>query len=137
MKSESQEISAFGKAFINYGSYHFDTTYPSSYISNKIIHIICIPLIAATLLSLLSFIPYSIDFFGFSIGAAELLVLVGFAYHVSLNMFYGLFEGLYIYLFSQAWRWAFSDYSNAELYRLVIIIQVLAWVLQFVGHGVF
>lgn len=70
-------------------------------------------MIAATLLSLLSFIPYSIELFGFSIGAAELLVLVGFAYHVSLNMFYGLFEGLYIFILSQIWKWAFSDYSNA------------------------
>jgi len=30
--------------------------------SNKIIHIICIPLIAATLFSLLSFVPYSLTF---------------------------------------------------------------------------
>ena len=94
-------------------------------------------MIAATLLSLLSFIPYSIEFLGFSFGAAELLALLAFTYHVSLNMFYGLFEGLYIYLLSQAWKWAFSDYSNAELYKLVVIIQIFAWVLQFIGHGVF
>ena len=59
--SEQKPISAFGQAFISYGSYHFDMT-------NRIIHIFCIPVIAATLIAILSYVPLRITLFSYSLG---------------------------------------------------------------------
>jgi uncharacterized membrane protein YGL010W len=66
-------------------------------LSNKIIHIICIPLIAATLFSLLAFLPFSITLAdlpivgGITLGVAELLAAVGVVYYISLNPIFGVF----------------------------------------------
>jgi uncharacterized membrane protein YGL010W len=38
---------------------------------------------------------------------------------------------------SVVWKSFFKDYSTEELFKAVLIIQVMAWVLQFIGHGVF
>ena len=38
---------------------------------------------------------------------------------------------------SFAWKSTFGDYSTEELFKAVLIIQIVAWGLQFIGHGVF
>jgi uncharacterized membrane protein YGL010W len=65
--------------------------------SNKIIHIICIPLIAATLFSLLGFVPFYFTLGdlpivgGLTLGVAELLAALGVVYYISLNPIFGVF----------------------------------------------
>lgn len=36
-----------------------------------------------------------------------------------------------------AWNWMFADYKPSEMRNAIILINVVAWGLQFVGHGVF
>jgi uncharacterized membrane protein YGL010W len=36
-----------------------------------------------------------------------------------------------------AWMWIFADYKPSEMRNAIIIINIVAWGLQFVGHGVF
>jgi uncharacterized membrane protein YGL010W len=94
--SSQQKLTKFGQAFVNYGSYHYDTVYFFLSISNKIIHIICIPLIVATLFSLLSFVPFALTLNNLPIlgnliiGAPELLGTVGVLYYISLNPIFGV-----------------------------------------------
>lgn len=63
---------------------------------NKVIHIICIPLIAATLFSLLSFLPYNHTFENlpvignYTFGAAEVFGLVLISYYFYLNPLFGV-----------------------------------------------
>jgi uncharacterized membrane protein YGL010W len=97
MSKPSHQLTKFGQAFVNYGSYHYDTVYLFLSRSNKIIHIICIPLIAATLFSLLSFVPFALTLNdlpvigNLTIGAPELLGAVGVLYYISLNPIFGVF----------------------------------------------
>ena len=63
---------------------------------NKIIHIICIPLIAATLFSLLSYIPfnYTVDNLpivgSYTVGFAEVFFVVAMVYYFSLSPLFGV-----------------------------------------------
>jgi uncharacterized membrane protein YGL010W len=36
-----------------------------------------------------------------------------------------------------AWTWIFADYKPSEMRNAIIIINIVAWGLQFIGHGVF
>jgi uncharacterized membrane protein YGL010W len=45
--------------------------------------------------------------------------------------------GLFMVGTSYLWKSYFKDYSTDELFKAVLIIQIVAWGLQFVGHGFF
>ncbi len=42
-----------------------------------------------------------------------------------------------LYLSSLVWKAAFANYSQDEMFKIILGLQIIAWVLQFVGHGVF
>ncbi len=74
---------------------------------NKIIHIICIPLIAATLFSLLSYIPfnYTVDNLpvvgSYTVGFAEIFFVVAMVYYFSLSPLFGVKNIWYLIVY---WR---------------------------------
>lgn len=38
---------------------------------------------------------------------------------------------------SLAWQKLFEGYSRSEMFTVILVMQILGWALQFVGHGVF
>lgn len=42
-----------------------------------------------------------------------------------------------LYLSSLGWKAIFASYSQEEMFKIILVLQIFAWVLQFVGHGVF
>ena len=57
---------------------------------NKWIHIICVPLIAATLIVALNYIPLNIDIAGYKIGLGEVALAITMAYYISLNVIFAV-----------------------------------------------
>ena len=53
--------------------------------SNKVIHIICIPVITATLFALLSYIPYRFDLHGHSLGCEHLLGALALLFYLTIH----------------------------------------------------
>lgn len=45
--------------------------------------------------------------------------------------------GIVMGLGTLAWMWMFDGYKQDEIRNVIIWINVVAWGLQFVGHGVF
>ena len=45
--------------------------------------------------------------------------------------------GVLCYVVSLGWKAMFLGYNQNEMFTIILILQIFAWVLQFVGHGVF
>ena len=41
------------------------------------------------------------------------------------------------YGISLGWKRMFLGYNREEMFMIILVLQIFAWVLQFVGHGVF
>lgn len=55
-------------------------------LSNKIIHIVCIPLIMATMLALTTYIPWHTTIAGHQIGAFHIAVAVSLIYYATIGL---------------------------------------------------
>lgn len=82
--------SRFGNAFISYGSYHYNSVYWTGLHSNKIIHIVCVPILTVTLFAMLGYLPGSISISGFKIGFAELFYVLTMAYYFYIHSLFGV-----------------------------------------------
>ena len=101
------------------------------------IHIICIPIITVTLISLGIYYPLG-EYTGTPYQAhAGLFIIFSFgAFYISLDFYSGLVAGIiygsgyfignYLYLIDQ------NNHINN-----VLMLQAICWILQFIGHGLF
>lgn len=80
-----KQYSKFGQTFISYGSYHHNLMYIFSQCRNKIIHVICIPIITATFLALTTYIPLDLEIAGYHIGAFHIAVTFALIYYLSIS----------------------------------------------------
>ncbi len=113
-----------------YGESHINST-------NKLIHWICVPAIMFSLIGLLKSIPFFVtrDFFLHWGGLALLAALVYYL-RLSIPMFLGFAViGLCI-LWGNHKILAAMDYSYAGLAMFSIILFVVAWIGQFIGHKI-
>ena len=102
--------------FAEYGESHRNAT-------NKAIHWICVPLITYTLLGLLWAVsPYALLVFS----------IVALVFYLTLSMTMSLVMLLVVILMA----WSFTLFSREGLVVSCIIIFVLAWIGQFVGHKI-
>jgi uncharacterized membrane protein YGL010W len=105
------------ESFKFYGAFHHNRV-------NKIIHIICVPLIFTTSIELLSRVaPSGVVkslFLFYALSFVKMDVKAGLAYIPALALFYYL---------------ANTFFSNHRTLSAAIFL--LAWVAQFIGHGVF
>lgn len=102
--------------------------------TNKLIHWICVPVIVFSLMGLLMSIPFPLaekSFFAnwaFVVYAASML----FYWRLSQNIFRGLAIILAIFL----WLNYVLLQKGADIFIISVILFVLAWVGQFIGHKI-
>ena len=102
--------------FTEYGESHRNAT-------NKAIHWICVPLITYTLLGLLwALSPYALLVF----------CVVALVFYLTLSTTMALVMLLAVILMT----WSFTLFSREALVISCIVIFVLAWVGQFIGHKI-
>ncbi len=63
-----------------------------SYYSNQWIHVVCVPIIAATMICALSYIPFSFKFSGYTIGVDAIGIAIAIAYYLSINIAFGVID---------------------------------------------
>ena len=102
--------------FTEYGESHQNGT-------NKVIHWICVPLITYTLLGLLWAVsPYALLVF----------CVVALVFYLTLSVTMSLVMLLAVILMA----WSFTLFSRETLVISCIVIFVLAWIGQFIGHKI-
>ena len=109
---------------MNYEDYH---THPI----NKIIHVICIPLIVLTTCNLLSTIKVLFGSVKLELSEILMFLMLGYyLYHSFLTFLVMLFYFFTILTAAYIWRLN-KNYMYQSLY-----VFIFAWVMQFVGHAI-
>merc|ERR1711976_873289 len=120
------------------GSYHDDLV-------NKLIHIVCIPLISITLFMIFFFY----DTFGtkgaqeglFDLNLGLVLYLFTSFLYLNVDLVSGvlstIFYGIGFLVGRTMYLNAAANGTLDELWRPVLIVHIICWIAQFVGHGVF
>jgi uncharacterized membrane protein YGL010W len=113
-----------------YGESHQNQT-------NKAFHWICVPLIMLSLLGLLRSIPFLVSR-DFLLNWGTVVVIGALVYYLRLSI--PLFVGFLIFSFILLWInhqvWLQMDKSYAGLALFSLIVFVLAWIGQFIGHKI-
>ena len=109
-------IKSIDQWFTEYGESHRNAT-------NKAIHWICVPLITYTLLGLLwALSPYALLVFS----------IVALVFYLTLSMLMSLVMLLAVIFMA----WSFTLFSREALVISCVVIFVLAWIGQFIGHKI-
>jgi|TARA_B100001964_G_scaffold47640_1_gene53278 uncharacterized membrane protein YGL010W len=109
-------IKSIEQWFTEYGESHRNAT-------NKAIHWICVPLITYTLLGLLwALSPYALLVFS----------IVALVFYLTLSMLMSLVMLLAVIFMA----WSFTLFSREALVISCVVIFVLAWIGQFIGHKI-
>ena len=114
-----------------YGESHQNKT-------NKLIHWFCVPVITFTLLGLLSLISYTfiINNQEITINLSWSLIIIAILFYLKLS--YTLTVGMFI--FSGLCLWIINTLANiflpTELLIYYIVVFILAWIGQFIGHEI-
>ena len=109
-------IKSIDQWFTEYGESHRNAT-------NKAIHWICVPLITYTLLGLLwALSPYALLVFS----------IMALVFYLTLSMLMSLVMLLAVILMA----WSFTLFSPEALVISCVVIFVLAWIGQFIGHKI-
>ena len=114
--------------FADYSSHHQNAT-------NQWIHVFAVPLILWSVIALLWCIPVVGTWFRPGLWAALAMFFAwAFYYRASRKLGYGM---LAVFV-AMAWltRWLHDTLGTTQLLYLAIVIFVLAWIAQFVGHRI-
>jgi len=107
-------------------------------LTNKKIHWICVPVIILTLLGLLSLVKFNfnINEQTYNINLASILIFLAIIFYIRLSI--SITVGML--LFSGTCIWFINNfeatYSNCTLFISYIIIFIIAWIGQFIGHKI-
>jgi uncharacterized membrane protein YGL010W len=104
---------------------------------NKWIHIIFVPVIAATLFCGLSYIPFHVTLLDYDFGVAELFFAIALLYYISINILFAAGFIVLSFVIAYGWKQAFSEIDSDTFFKWIVIVHVVAWIFQFIGHGVF
>ena len=117
-------MSRFINFYVDYGEFHDNTV-------NKIIHLICIPVLTFSLAGLLQKLP----------GVDILLLVITAGLSLRADVVCGSITTIWVLLL---FFWARHLYSlgvsngiEDEVYRFFIWQNVLAWIAQIIGHSIF
>jgi uncharacterized membrane protein YGL010W len=113
-----------------YGESHINST-------NKMIHWICVPAIMFSLIGLLKSLPFFVsrDFI-LNWGGVALIAALVYYLRLSISMFLGFFVIGLIILWGNQKIWLAMDQSYSGLALFSIILFVVAWIGQFIGHKI-
>lgn len=96
---------------------------------NKLIHWICVPLIVWSLLGVLWSLPAVLP-----VNWAVMLVALSMIYY--LRVAPGLAVGILVVLTSMLLLLALMEQAGLPVWKLALLVFVLAWVGQFIGHTI-
>ncbi len=109
---------------MNYEDYH---THPI----NKMIHVICIPLIVLSTCNLLSKIKVVFGTFKFELSEVFMFLMLGYYFYYSFLTFICMFFYFFLILtIAYIWRLK-KNYMYQSLY-----VFIFAWIMQFIGHAI-
>lgn len=115
------------------------TTYGESHqnATNKLIHWVCVPAIMFSLLTLLFTIPFPFERSMWSNWAVVLLAGAWLYYmRLSLAMLFGFLIIGTLMLWGISGLYAMAGYNAGTLALYAVIIFVVAWIGQFIGHKI-
>ncbi len=113
-----------------YGESHLNAT-------NKLIHWVCVPAIMFSLLILLFAIPFFVERTWYFNWAMVLLILAWIYYaRLSVIMFFGFVVIGILMLLGINALYGLSGYNPGKLALWGMIIFVIAWIGQFIGHKI-
>ena len=102
---------------------------------NKKIHWICVPIIMLTLLGLLSLIEFNFTEY-YKINLAGIFIILAIIFYIRLSMSITLGMVLFSGWCIQIINILESSYDSYELFKIYIIVFIIAWIGQFVGHKI-
>ncbi|MAQ43331.1 MAG: hypothetical protein CMG25_02445 [Candidatus Marinimicrobia bacterium] len=109
---------------------------------NKAIHWICVPLIMLSLLALIGQIPFFTNkLILFHIGSEPItlnwtILFLIFSVIFYLRLSLTLSIGMMLIAFSMLYLISYIRYYDSEVWRLSLIIFIIAWIGQFIGHKI-
>lgn len=105
--------------------------------TNKIIHYLCVPAIYMTVFGLLWSIPFPIADMPMWVNWSTVVAIPAMLFYFSLSFTVGLGMTLFsalVVAFLQWWQLNMTDVMSVLVMSIVVF--VIAWILQFVGHHV-
>ncbi len=113
--------------FANYSADHRN-------LGNQTIHVIAVPLILWSVIALLWCVPVPGSLFRPGMWAA-LSMFLGWMFYYRASRSIGF--GMLAVFVALAWltRWLFDSLGTAGLLRAAIVVFVVAWIAQFIGHS--
>lgn len=130
---QKKKLSKFANFFIAYGEYHDNKT-------NKIFHLISIPLISFTFMILLQFIPISFFFKNtlFEINLITPFLIIHIYIFLQTNILAGSLTILWNSIFFFIGRLMFLNClkkgEKTWLFSLMLVLHIFAWIFQVLGH---
>src|SRR4030095_1124722 len=113
-----------------YGESHMNTT-------NKLIHWVCVPAIMFSLFTLLYSIPFFTERTWYANWAMVVLVLAWIYYiRLSMTMFLGFIVIGTLIIWGINELYHFTGYNAGKLALFGLVIFVVAWIGQFIGHKI-
>ena len=113
-----------------YGESHMNTT-------NKLIHWVCVPAIMFSLLALLFAIPFFTEKTWYANWAMVLLIFAWIYYaRLSMTMMFGFLVIGSLMMFGIVALYQAVDYHSGKLALWALVIFVVAWIGQFIGHKI-
>lgn len=109
--------------FSAYGQSHQNTT-------NKVIHWLCVPIIFFSIFALLYSIPLGNPY----LNVATLLMIPVFIFYIRLS--FPLFVGVFLFTLACWYASMQIDFSVYSLPTIAVILFVIAWIGQFIGHKI-
>ncbi|SHM84414.1 Uncharacterized membrane protein YGL010W [Chitinophaga jiangningensis] len=110
-----------------YGTSHRNAT-------NKSIHWICVPAIFFSIVGLLYSIPLPFHLGGLQVTVAHIALVLVLLYYFRLSP--SLSMGMLVFVLLCLWAWRVLDSLGATPWILSLIIFVVAWIGQFIGHKI-
>ncbi|HUR30514.1 MAG TPA: Mpo1-like protein [Saprospiraceae bacterium] len=113
-----------------YGESHLNTT-------NKLIHWVCVPAIMFSLLTMLFAIPFVVEKTWYANWAMVMLIVAWVYYaRLSTTMLFGFLVIGCLMLCGIVGLYKAVDYNSGNLALCALVIFVLAWIGQFIGHKI-
>jgi len=104
---------------------------------NKKIHWICVPLIMLSLLGILSLVKFSSPIGNFCINISYILIFLAIIFYIrlSISITIGMvfISALNLYIIYQL---ELLFFSKTNIFLFYLIIFVIAWIGQFIGHKI-
>ena len=108
---------------------------------NKAIHWVCVPLIMLSLLSLISLIPFPfkielIQFHSklFYLNWSTIFLIICVIFYLRLSVSIAL--GMLIIAITMILSISIIEFIDASIWKMSILIFILAWIGQFIGHKI-